>query len=83
MKAKVVGLVAVLVLVLVSASAAWAQPGGCLDDPDYYCFARCDYFWDFCVSGSHGCYMIWLWDICADNFQHNQCCVHTINEGLF
>lgn len=59
-------------------------PGlGCLDDPNYYCFAQCDYFWDFCVNGDRGCVVIWALGICADNYQLPQCCVHTIREGLF
>lgn len=56
---------------------------GCLDDPDYYCFSKCDNFWDWCVEGSNGCVMVWALDKCADNYQLTQCCVIAIRAGLF
>ncbi|MEM7479646.1 MAG: hypothetical protein AAF481_00610 [Acidobacteriota bacterium] len=56
---------------------------GCLDDSNYYCFARCDFFWDRCVEGSIGCIMYWPGDQCFNNYQRDQCCIHTLQAGLF
>lgn len=75
-------LVLLPVLILSASVSAPAQPG-CFDNPDYYCFARCDNFWRYCVQGSTGCWMMWAVDHCWTDHNVNQCCIHTIRPGLF
>lgn len=55
----------------------------CWDDPSYYCFSECDYFWEACVSGHNACVMLWEYEICADSYEASHCCEIAIRAGLF
>jgi hypothetical protein len=66
-------LVVVLVL-LVSVSAIGIAESRCQDTHDLYCFAQCDYFWGYCVSGSSACVMLWIINTCETDPGSFQCC---------
>lgn len=55
----------------------------CLDAQNYECFAKCNDFWGWCVDGDDGCFFYYVDDTCIDDYQVDQCCVHTLQSGLF
>jgi hypothetical protein len=56
---------------------------GCLDNPEYFCFAECDTSWDVCVTGHAGCLQLWEYNLCVDDPNFHLCCVIAIRDGLF
>ncbi len=71
-------IIALVALVNGSALSATQSPSSiCHDTPDLYCFAKCDYYWGWCVEGSSACVMLWWSETCETDPGSMPCCMIT------